>query len=187
METKQTKRFTEEELGIIKNTFSDSDDLLKAMRKVFLQMPLTATDLSILSVNFNNKKNLLRIVRKTFLPELDPQAPLGQLIDLWMTIQFTDKSPELALPHLIARKILIEYIEQQLEGLEDGKYKRTIDFNNFTKFGKKTAEELYIDLIVRNTMINHTDMSLMQLEFMAKESSLTPEQIEELRKKNSSK
>lgn len=76
-------RFTEEELVLIRNTFSGNDKLLKVLRKVFL-------------------------------PEYDPYAPLGQVIDLWMTIDVRGLDPQTAFARILARNELISHVEQQL-------------------------------------------------------------------------
>ena len=109
---KQTMRYTNEELRLIKNTFSENDDLLKRIRKVMLQMPLDAVDLSALELI--KKKEVLAVLRKTFLPTLDADAPINQQLDLWMTVQIIDKTPDEASPHIQARKKLIDYLDQQL-------------------------------------------------------------------------
>lgn len=87
MQNGQQMRYTDEELGMIKNTFKGNEKLLKLLRKVFL-------------------------------PELDPDAPIGQVIDLWMTVKIDDLTPEQALINIKARNTLITHIDQQLYGLK---------------------------------------------------------------------
>jgi len=178
-------RYTNNELQIIKNTFAENDDLLKRIRKVMLQMPLNTLDLSILELG--KKKEVLDILRKTFLPTLDPDAPLNQVVDLWMTIQITDKEPFIALPHLEARKKLIEYLEQQLRVLEDNG-KEKIKFSELVIFNKETSDrDIYVNMIVRNTIVNHIEMQLAMLKILAGMKSETLEETQERLKKDSSK
>lgn len=172
---KQTKRYTDQELSLIKNTFLDNDSLLKVIRKVMLQLPLNAVDQSMISLNLTGKKGVLAILRKTFLPEIDSEAPLSQVIDLWMTVSIADKTPDEAYPHLVARQRLIEYIDQQLKVLETGKEGK-IKFLDFIKLGDRNSEEIYSDLMTRNTMISHTEQQLSGLQILA---SMTPETLEE--------
>ncbi len=62
---------------------------------------------------------MLKLLRKVFLPELDPDAPLGQIIDLWMTIPVNQyPSDQQAIINLLARNQLIMHIEQQLMQLQ---------------------------------------------------------------------
>lgn len=84
---KQQKRFTEEELAIIKTLFKDNEKGLKVLRKVFL-------------------------------PTYDFNAPLGQVVDLWMTLNFQGMSPMEREVNIIARNQLITHIEQQLIQLQ---------------------------------------------------------------------
>ncbi len=53
-------------------------------------------------------------MRKIFLPEINPEAPLGQNIDLWMTIPMQNLTNEEKISNLIARNNLIQHIESQL-------------------------------------------------------------------------
>ena len=186
-ETKhQTKRYTDQELSLIKAIFLDNESILKVIRKAMLQLPLNAVDQSIISLNITGKKGVLAILRKTFLPEIDPEAPLNQVIDLWMTVNITDKTPEEAYPHLIARSKLIEYIDQQLTYLETGKEGK-IKFNSFLGIDNKDPEDAYSDLVARNTMISHTEQQLSGLEILANLPIETTEEAKDRLKKDSSK
>lgn len=84
---KQQKRFTDEEIKIMKSLFKDNEKGLKVLRKVFL-------------------------------PTYDFDAPLGQVVDLWMTVPQTDITPEYAYVNWKARNQVITHIEQQLIQLQ---------------------------------------------------------------------
>ncbi len=183
-------RYTNEEMTIIKNTFNNLD-LLKAIRKVFLQMTLSGLDQSLLSLNMESK-DTLKVLRKTFLPELEPDAPIHQVIDLWMTIEIKDKTPDEAMPHITARELLIGYLDQQLKVLEgklEGKGKEEIKFKDFTIIPRRdevsSFSEVYSNLIVRNMIIIHIEQMLNQLNILSLVKD--KEEIEEDRKKDSSK
>lgn len=157
-------RFTDSELSLIKSTFADNDEGLKALRKLFLQKELTVAEQSL--INFKGKKELLAVIRKAFLPEIEPDAPFHQVIDLWMTVDIKDKMPELALPHIESRAMLIAYLEQQLQVLE-GNGNETIKFEDFTNFAGLDTQEIYVKLITRNTLIAHVEQQLMQFNVLA--------------------
>lgn len=78
------------------------------------QMRITPEEIDILKATFRNNENLLKVMRKMFLPELDPTAPLGQMLDLWMTVSIKDKTPEEAYIELLARNSLIAHVDQVL-------------------------------------------------------------------------
>ncbi len=82
------------------------------------QMRITPSERALISNTFKSQDELLRVMRKIFLPELDPKAPLGQIIDLWMTIKQEGLSPEEKLINIQARNQLIMHIEQCLMQLQ---------------------------------------------------------------------
>ncbi len=178
---KKQMRFTDAELSVIKNSFAvsenDNDDLARALRKAMLQFPLDPIDESILS-SIKEQKELLAVIRKTFLPTFDPKAPFQQLIDLWMTINVTDKTADVAINHVKARALLIAYMDQQLNFIETGlagpiKLLKLVDFKDFKG---KTPDRVYIDLIARNSVVTHTEQQITQLIVLAGLKSETPEE-----------
>lgn len=77
-------------------------------------MRFTEEEIAIIRSTFLDNEKLLKVLRKVFLPEYDPQAPLGQVVDLWMTLDLKDLSPDQAMVKIWARNSLITHIEQQL-------------------------------------------------------------------------
>ncbi len=114
---KQEMRFDKKQLELIKSTFADDHKLLKAIRKVMLQLELREEEDVLIRSTFHGGKNLMDIVRQVFLPEIDGDSPLGQVIDLWMTIDIKDKDPADAFVQINAREIVIDYIRQQIDTL----------------------------------------------------------------------
>lgn len=78
------------------------------------QMRITPEEMEIIKATFRNNDRLLKLMRKMFLPELDPNAPMGQMLDLWMTVSIKDKTPEEAYLELLARNTLISHVDQVL-------------------------------------------------------------------------
>lgn len=78
------------------------------------QMRITKEEMDLFKSVFRGNDKLLKLMRKMFLPEIDPDAPLGQMLDLWMTIQIKDLSPEQAYATIVARNMLIQHIDQRL-------------------------------------------------------------------------
>jgi hypothetical protein len=83
-------------------------------KQVGSQMRITPLELQVLKATFKGNEELLRLMRKLFLPELDPYTPLGQNIDLWMTVKVEDMTAEQALINIKARNMLIMHIDQML-------------------------------------------------------------------------
>lgn len=82
------------------------------------QMRFTNEELALIKATFKNNTDLLKLMRKVFLPEIDPKAPLGQMIDLWMTVPVKEMTAEQAQVNILARNSLIMHVEQQLLQLQ---------------------------------------------------------------------
>lgn len=78
------------------------------------QMRITPQEIDLIKRTYGSNEPLLKLLRKMFLPEIDPNAPIGQLIDLWMTVKIDEMSPEEAMVNLKARNALITHIDQVL-------------------------------------------------------------------------
>lgn len=81
------------------------------------EMRFSEAELEIIRATFKDKTDLLKLLRKVFLPEYDPHAPLGQVIDLWMTIPIQGMTPEDILRRIYARNEVIVHVESQLQQL----------------------------------------------------------------------
>lgn len=75
------------------------------------QMRFSTEELAQIKALYSNNEEALKLLRKVFLPEISPNAPLGQNIDLWMTFKVEDLSAEEALINLKARNTLISHLE----------------------------------------------------------------------------
>jgi hypothetical protein len=78
------------------------------------QMRISPEERDMIRKVFKGNMPLLLLLRKIFLPEIDPKAPIGQIIDLWMTIDIKDMTAEEALVNIKARNSVISHIDQQL-------------------------------------------------------------------------
>lgn len=77
-------------------------------------MRFSDEELSLIKALYADNEQALKLLRKVFLPELTPDAPIGQNIDLWMTFKVEDVSSDEALINLKARNTLISHLEQCL-------------------------------------------------------------------------
>lgn len=170
-------RYSDAELGVIKNTFADRDDLLKKLRAFFLDKG-DKVELS---------EEALKVVRKTFLPEIEIDAPLHQIVDLYLTLDIKNKTPDETRDMVLSREILIKYFNERLVNLEGKEVKNTLDLDELKKVEGKSPEEISIDMNARNTIIFHLEQCLMQLKILAGSKEETPEQTKERLQKDSSK
>ncbi len=129
-------------------------------------------------------KNLSTLIHKAFLPQLDGDAPINQVVDLWYLLQIMDKEPLQALPHIKAKDLIIKYLTQQLKVLSDEDSTIKIYFKDLIKLPDNDAEIVtnsYVNLIVRNTIIQFTEQQLLTLKMLAgKKDETTEETIKRL-------
>lgn len=164
-------RFSKAELSTLKHVFAENYDLLFAIRKVFLQFEITEAESVMIHAALVGKPEVFAVLSKTFLPVIDPTAPIHQIVDLWMTIDIKDKTPDVALAHIIARQSLIDYLAQQLNRLSkvgtSDKSDDPIRFADFVRFEGKIAMMVYADVSTRNTLIAHVEQMISQILMLA--------------------
>jgi hypothetical protein len=93
------------------------------------EMRITDEELATIKSMFADNLPGLKILRKIFLPEINANAPLGQNLDLWMTMKVEDQDPEAIITNLKARNTLISHVEQCLMQLNvlAGQKTETVD------------------------------------------------------------
>lgn len=84
------------------------------MDKQKTEMRISDIELSALKNTFADNDALLKTLRKIFFPEITADAPIGQNIDLWMTLSIDGMNPEEAMVNIKARNSLIAHIENCL-------------------------------------------------------------------------
>jgi len=82
------------------------------------QMRFTKEELAIIKGLFKGNEEALKLMRKVFLPELDPKAPLGQMIDIYRTIKTDGMMASEVVIALEARNFVIAHIDMQLQQLQ---------------------------------------------------------------------
>lgn len=82
------------------------------------EMRITDGELTVIKNTFADNDALLKILRKVFLPEIQGNTPIGQALDLWMTLKVEDLAPEQALVNIKARNTVIQHIEMCLSQLK---------------------------------------------------------------------
>src|SRR3990167_5429159 len=127
-------RYTDREKEIIKNTFAENQDILGAIQKAFLQLPLNAMELSTLSMNV--KGDVMKIISKTILPQLDDDVPTFNVYDLWMTQDIKGRMYDDVVLGVKSTKVVIDYLDQQLKAFARG------DFNKKQKISYKELSDI---------------------------------------------
>ena len=179
-----TGRFTKDEIALVKVTFKNNLKLLKAIRKVFLQIELSEEE--DIMIRTTIKGDVHTILSKLFLPQIDGDAPIKEVLDLMMTIDLINRIPEDAKWHMRARKKLIRYLEQILSLLEGKISEDKINFDTLSELTDNDIDD-YINVITRNTILNHVETILEKINVTANAEEKTDEEVKEQNKLDSSK
>lgn len=173
----QKMRYNERELGIIKSLFAENEDAIIALRKKFLGAEMTEVEENLTTFN----EESLAVISKTFNPQIDPNAPIHQIIDLWMTVDFKEKTPEQARINFKAREIVLDYIDKRLNG------KKAISLDSLIYSDKNDDETNLVNMTARNTILGHIEQQIQQLSFLAGQKNETVEELMERLEKDSAK
>ena len=150
VEKQNHPRFTNDELGIIKDVFAENDELIRVCYRVFFQLPLTAIEKEIVKRTFQDV-DLRSIFDKLFCPRLEnEQTFLG--IDDWYDLQFTEKPLNEAMLFIKARLMAIEYVTQQV-GVLFGETEGTCKFSSLLDM-KANDGMRFSKLVARKEIIN---------------------------------
>ena len=178
-------RYTDKEFEIISNSFADNPDLLMTIRKHFLQGDLLEADK--IELDKMVKSDMLPVLRKVLLPELDAESTLNQNVDMWSNIN-TKENPDMAHLDIMARKIVITYLEDRFRILEGKESILKAGLNDLTPYARNgNKESIFIELSARNTILQHIDFQLSSLLIIAGQNRESAEEIKKRLKKDSSK
>jgi hypothetical protein len=189
----QKRRFNNEELAYVKALFADNEELVYTLRKVFLQAPLSEQEEVAIKKLINPKSYAL--IKKFFLPELDKDAPFFQMADLYIALGSEVKGyePEIAWPFIRAKKLVIKYLEQQLNALLDvsSVAKPEIVLEDLTIIPDKVTtqgkEDVWVNINTYNHLLSFIDTHANEIKDLAGRKDETPEETIERLKKNSTK
>ena len=173
----QKMRYNPNELGLIKSTFADNEQAIIALRKKMLGVQLSEVETNLTTYN----DEVMAVLSKTFNPQIDPEAPIHQIIDLWMTVDIKDKTPEQARINCKAREIVLEYVDKRLNG------KKVFSLDSLIFDSKKDDETNLVNMTARNTILGHIEQQLQQIDFLAGQKEETVEELMERLEKDSSK
>lgn len=169
MDTKQSGRFTKDEMELLRNTFKDDNSLLYSLRNYFLGLPEKIENL---------KPELLALLKKTLLPEIIPDIPFFQQASLYLSLgKIQELNPSVALLHIEAKDLQIEYIQQRYD-LLIGK-----DINNdeiilddLKKKSDKNPEERFITMMAFLNILGFIEGKFYELNKLANQKEETPEE-----------
>jgi hypothetical protein len=167
--------FNTDELSLIKNTFAENDTLLYVIRKVLLQFPITEPEKGLLRLA--STPELVRVLRKRILPVIGPEFPLGQLPSIVTTLteQIKVKDADEMGNQFAAKKLEIDYLEQQFKKLEDLDAKEPIKLADMARLDLNT-DTTYVGLTAYLFLLGYIDPMLLFIKSIAGNKDETPEQ-----------
>lgn len=185
--------FSDAELSLIKNTFGDEgEDYLYFIRNVLLQFPLTKEEIKKLSTAMTPE--VYAVVKKKILPEIDPEAPFGQLGDLYQTLHqdLQKRTIDEMSPLFLAKKLEVDYLSQQfaiLKDLNSTQVYPKIVLDDLKEIKDSLAEGIdnYVRHTARNFILSYVDSFLIQLKIIAGNKAEKPERQRERLTRDSSK
>lgn len=181
---KRQMRFTLNELDLLHRLFNENKVLLKAIRKRFLQLPILESDKELLKSTFSSQENF-DVLEKVFNPKLDPEAPILQLVDMWLNVEIKDKDTATAMPFILAREIMCGYIDRFFERLTES----TDYFGELEKLliisDELTPIETHANILARNNLLAHCEAQLNQIVILANLGAPKDEKVKEDAKKDS--
>lgn len=144
---KRQMRFSPSELDLLKSFFKqENDDNLMVLRAYFLSKGELTEELK--------SSDIQNVLKKLFYPQISLTCPVGQQIDLYMTIPLDNVSEEDRIINLEIRQRLIGFLKHKFD--EEG-----VEFN---------LDKLELDTIsvrARNTYIGHIENQLIQIKTLA--------------------
>ena len=179
-------RYSDEELKLLNDTFSERTDLLLLLRKFLLQGELNEVEKE--SVKFFATSNMLPIIQKTYLPALDLDAPLSQLIDFWLLVDTKGRNLDDLQVELYARQALIDYTGQRFKCLINNEEdKRDIKLKDLIYDKSKKIQQAYTDLAARNMIIKNVEDNTIQLWILSGQKKESMQEIQKRLFRDSSK
>lgn len=172
-------RYSTKDKSLFKATFGGNDILVMAVRNAMLGFDLTDEEKDLI------KKSLItpeihKLLKKLFLPELSKDIPITQNFDLWKTEDVNKATPETFEIVKEIKTILFQLIGIALRRLENPDNPAVdIGVDSESTFEFVTARNSFIDFV--------ENRFAKDLVPMANSQDMTPEELMEKIKKDSSK
>ena len=190
--SKQTMRFSQTELELMKSAFQDRDEVLFALRRHFLQQELNENEQEMIKAVLN--EDVFGLVKKVFLPDIDDNGiiPLGQISSLWFQVHSDLKSVPVEDTYNIikSRELFIRYITQQLIILRGNVVEdpaNIIILKELLETDEIDAEDLLVNMKAWNSIVSYVEQMLLQIKQLAEIKEISEDELKEKQKKNSTK
>lgn len=171
----------EEEIKLIKATFND-EELLKAIRAIMFGLEVSDIDREKVQGLFKNEE-VLKIFKKRFLPQVNKDADIGTVSDLWIGTEemVFARDAETRQQAVGYKRIAIKRMEEAIKVLAEGGELEGVEYN------PETDDDLNLGLLSRNLFIKATENNLIQLFVIAQQTKEEADKLIAERGLNSNK
>jgi hypothetical protein len=150
-----------------------------------LQAELSESDISLIKKIATDETKAL--IKKAYAPEIDLDSPFGQIVDLWSSVDSTEKTPLQVELAILVRASLKDLLEAGLERLDNPKKKGTRTIMDYEPDLTKDEMANYVEFTSRNALISHSEAQLIQMSLLAGYKEETPEETVERLAQDSAK
>lgn len=181
----ESKSVDTREQEILKKTFTGNEALLKSIRALFFGLDVSEEEKLKIKDTFSNPE-LLQIFWDRFCPELDKDAPIGQVSDVWLGAESMvfGQSESTIEQAVMYKDESIRLVKRALALLTDPD--REI-FDLTYAPDVQIADPLRISLLARNQYIRHIEKQLLFIWLIAEQGTLSDSELKTRLEKNSSK
>lgn len=179
--------YSDSELELANKTFSKNNALIMLIRKFFLQGEMEKKEMETLRKIIAG--DVLALLKKRLAPEINVNAPIGELIDLWSSVPTMNVGIEECNLAMEARMILVDYIRQMFEILECKKSleEMSIKLSDLVYSPYKEKRQALVEMSARNTIVDHIEWQLGLLKTLAGTKKETAEEIKKRLEQDSAK
>lgn len=165
--------YSEHEIEILKKTFSENDELLIAIRKLFFGDVISDSEKEAIIATFKDKPEVIDAFRKKVYGVNNFNTPVGQLSDFWLGAekQIFGASRDTVYQAIESKKLVLSMFIKAFKLLEnpDGE-KVSLEFNS------TMTDELGVSLIARNMYMQSIETALLTIKIIAGQKDETPAQ-----------
>lgn len=179
-QSNQPRNLSEKEQELIQRVFSD--DLLRSMRAVMLNLDPTETDKETVKNVFAGDE-IFAVIRRRFYPTLSRDSEIGQVQDVWIGVEqmVFGQSKDTIYQAVAYKEEALKMTEQALQLLKDP----TLDPVDVSYTVNLGVDPFQVRLLARNQFIRHVEQQLLFLKLIADQKKETTDQ-EVARKKQDS-
>lgn len=172
------------DIDLIKATFTGNEYLLKAVRSLFVGLPVSAEDKQLIKTTFE-RPELRSLMQRRFLPSMTSDAPIGQMQDIWLGVEqmVFAQSRETIEQAVQYKKLAINLVKQALALLEnpDGE-----PMNLYYDPVGAMNDPLQVGLLARNQFIRLVEQQLSTFWLTTLQVDMSPAEAKKKAEKDSS-